>query len=75
MSPIYSTVGIPEDQAYLTHHFACPTCCAAGRTPGHTPRCPRGLELWAAYEAAMLARDQIARKALAPASAKEYPRP
>lgn len=38
------------DGAYLTHHFTCPSCCAAGH--GRGDRCTTGAELWATYEAA-----------------------
>ena len=44
-----STVGLPEDAAYIAHHFKCPTCIAAGATPGKQARCPDGLLLWEAY--------------------------
>lgn len=63
MIDTYSTVDLPEDQVYLSHHFTCPTCCAAGRTSGLQLRCPQGLALWDAYEAAVLARDQAEREA------------
>lgn len=39
------------DADYLRHHFACPTCCAAGR--GNGKRCPAGAGLWAIYGAAV----------------------
>ena len=38
------------DRAYLNHHFRCPTCISAGK--GYGKRCPTGLDLWNAYEAA-----------------------
>lgn len=63
MKSTYSTVDLPEDRVYLSHHFNCPICCAAGRTPGLQTRCPQGLALWDAYEAAVLARDQAEREA------------
>ncbi|WP_146033761.1 hypothetical protein [Alicycliphilus denitrificans] len=63
MSVTYSTVDLAEDRAYLSHHFNCPTCCAAGRTQGRIARCPDGQALWDAYEAAVLARDQAEREA------------
>ena len=47
-----STVGLPEDKAYIAHHFNCPTCCAAGLSGGKQQRCPDGLLLWDAYNQA-----------------------
>lgn len=44
-----STVGLPEDKAYITHHFNCPTCCAAGLSGGKQARCSDGLLLWETY--------------------------
>ncbi len=44
-----STVGLPEDEAYIAHHFKCATCIAAGATPGKQARCPDGLQLWETY--------------------------
>lgn len=44
-----STVGLPEDKAYISHHFKCPTCIAAGATPGKQARCPDGQRLWELY--------------------------
>ncbi len=38
------------DRAYLGHHFGCRVCCSAGK--GYGRRCPTGLNLWTAYEAA-----------------------
>ena len=40
----------PLAQAYHQHHFACPTCCAAGK--GYGLRCGTGTTLWSAYSAA-----------------------
>lgn len=37
------------DKAYLTHHFACPQCCAAGVLPGRQERCHAGQTLWTQY--------------------------
>jgi hypothetical protein len=39
------------DQAYLAHHFACPTCIAAGITRTQ-PRCTEGQALWNTYQQA-----------------------
>lgn len=44
-----STVGLPEDKAYIAHHFNCPTCCAAGLSGGKQARCPAGQRLWDLY--------------------------
>ena len=49
MTTSASTVGLEEDKAYLLHHFSCPTCIAAGATPGKQARCPAGLRLWNLY--------------------------
>jgi len=49
MAASASTVGLPEDKAYIAHHFNCPTCCAAGLSGGKQARCPDGLQLWEAY--------------------------
>ena len=35
--------------AYLAHHFACPTCTAAGRGVRYGLRCGAGAALWRAY--------------------------
>ena len=35
-------------RAYHLHHFACPTCIAAGMRYGQ--RCATGLPLWKAYQ-------------------------
>lgn len=40
----------PLAAAYYRHHFACPSCCAAGH--GRGDRCTAGADLWASYEAA-----------------------
>ena len=40
------------DRAYLTHHFNCPTCIAAGRGSRYGLRCGTGATLWRAYAAA-----------------------
>ncbi|OAD83964.1 hypothetical protein ATN89_12390 [Comamonas thiooxydans] len=47
-----ATVGLPEDKAYIAHHFNCPTCCAAGRSGGKQARCAVGQQLWDAYNQA-----------------------
>lgn len=47
-----STVGLPEDKAYITHHFSCPQCCAAGLSGGKQARCTEGLRLWNLYQRA-----------------------
>ena len=52
MATSASTVGLPEDRAYLAHHFNCPTCCAAGRSGGKQDRCADGVQLWDAYNQA-----------------------
>lgn len=49
MATSASTVGLPEDAAYIAHHFSCPTCCAAGRSGGKQARCADGLRLWNLY--------------------------
>lgn len=38
------------DQAYQAHHFACPTCIAAGRGVMYGRRCAVGLMLWTGYQ-------------------------
>ncbi|NIF82805.1 hypothetical protein F3J24_04695 [Comamonas sp. Tr-654] len=45
-----STVGLPEDKAYIAHHF---TCCAAGLSGGKQARCGDGQQLWDAYNQAV----------------------
>jgi len=40
----------PLAAAYHAHHFACPTCIAAGRRYGL--RCGLGATLWSAYQTA-----------------------
>ncbi|MPN12301.1 hypothetical protein SDC9_159617 [bioreactor metagenome] len=52
-----STVGLPEDKAYIAHHFNCPTCCAAGRSGGKQTRCPDGQRLWDLYLQAFQAQN------------------
>ena len=52
MTASASTVGLPEDKAYLNHHFNCPYCISAGTTPGKQERCPEGQQLWQAYRLA-----------------------
>jgi hypothetical protein len=37
------------DAAYLTHHFNCPACIAAGRGSRYGLRCDTGAALWCAY--------------------------
>ena len=49
MATSASTVGLPEDKAYIAHHFNCPTCCAAGLSGGKQARCADGLLLWETY--------------------------
>lgn len=49
MKTNHSTVGLPEDRAYQLHHVKCPTCIAAGATPGKQARCADGLQLWSLY--------------------------
>ncbi|MFM7000540.1 MAG: hypothetical protein ACKOXU_05700 [Limnohabitans sp.] len=39
------------DAAYLTHHFNCPICIAAGRGSRYGQRCGVGMALWRAYSA------------------------
>lgn len=52
MATSASTVGLPEDKAYIAHHFNCPTCCAAGLSGGKQARCPDGQQHWDAYNQA-----------------------
>ena len=60
-----STVGLPEDAAYIAHHFNCPTCCAAGRSAGKQARCTDGVQLWEAYNQAVRPKqDKQPRKRL-----------
>ena len=40
------------DATYLTHHFNCPACIAAGRGERYGFRCSTGAALWRAYTAA-----------------------
>ena len=48
-----AVVDLPDwrelDQAYQAHHFACPTCQAAGRGQQYGWRCTVGLRLWNEY--------------------------
>ena len=37
------------DAAYLSHHFNCPACIAAGRGSRYGLRCDTGAALWCAY--------------------------
>ena len=37
------------DAAYLSHHFNCPACIAAGRGSRYGQRCGAGMALWRAY--------------------------
>ena len=37
------------DAAYLSHHFNCPVCIAAGRGSQYGLRCDTGAALWCAY--------------------------
>lgn len=37
------------DAAYLSHHFNCAICIAAGRSPRYGHRCETGMMLWRAY--------------------------
>ncbi|WP_233506430.1 hypothetical protein [Comamonas sp. AG1104] len=55
MATSASTAGLPEDKAYITHHFNCPTCCAAGLSGGKQARCADGVQLWDAYNQAAIA--------------------
>ena len=52
MKPSASTVDLAEDRAYMTHHFNCPQCCAAGLSGGKQQRCTEGLRLWNLYQRA-----------------------
>lgn len=63
MTSASSTVGLAEDQAYLTHHFACSLCCAAGISGGKQNRCPTGQQLWEAYNQAARAAMKRQEKA------------
>ncbi len=36
--------------AYSSHHFACPTCQAAGRGTQYGMRCGTGSALWGVYQ-------------------------
>jgi hypothetical protein len=37
------------DTVYMTHHFNCSTCIAAGRGSRYGQRCGAGMALWRAY--------------------------
>lgn len=65
MATSASTVGLPEDKAYIAHHFNCPTCIAAGRSAGKQARCAAGVQLWDAYRAVIRARIRAERAAAA----------
>ncbi|BDB69052.1 hypothetical protein [Comamonas thiooxydans] len=49
MATSASTVDLPEEKAYIAHHFNCPTCCAAGLSGGKQARCADGQQLWETY--------------------------
>ena len=49
MATSASTVGLPEDKAYITLHFNCATCCSTGLSCSKQERCTDGLLLWEAY--------------------------
>ena len=36
MATSASNVDLPEDKAYIAHHFNCPTCCSDGQQPWDT---------------------------------------
>lgn len=38
--------------AYSSHHFACPSCQAAGRGTRYGLRCGAGMALWGVYQGA-----------------------
>lgn len=59
MATSASTVDLPEDKAYITHHFNCATCCAAGLSGGKQERCSDGQQLWEAYLQAFDAHAQL----------------
>jgi hypothetical protein len=42
------------DEAYLAHHFNCPSCIAAGRGVCYGQRCGAGAMLWAQYSDAVM---------------------
>lgn len=65
MATSASTVGLPEDKAYIAHHFNCPTCCAAGLSGGKQARCSDGLLLWETYLQAFDAHTQPQHRAAA----------
>jgi hypothetical protein len=41
--------GLKQSVAYQRHHFACPSCQAAGRGSSYGTRCSTGIALWRAY--------------------------
>ena len=54
MATSASTVDLPEEKAYIAHHFNCPTCCAAGLSGGKQARCADGQQLCRPDERPML---------------------
>ena len=58
MATSASTVDLPEDKAYIAHHFSCPQCCAAGLSGGKQARCQEGLRLWNLYQRAYQAQQR-----------------
>ena len=58
MAASASTVGMPEDTAYLNHHVNCSFCISAGITPGKQQRCAEGLRLWNLYLRAFQAQQR-----------------
>jgi hypothetical protein len=59
--------------AYLAHHWRCPTCCAAGQ--GYGSRCVEGARLWGAYNEAVQRERADREAAKQPAPAPEPPKP
>jgi len=53
-NPVSPTDWHALDAAYLTHHFNCPICVAAGRGRRYGLRCATGAALWRAYSEAQL---------------------
>lgn len=47
----------PAD-SYHAHHFNCPACIAAGRSPEYGMRCELGLRLWNAYAQPLASDDE-----------------